>query len=453
MAVSALLLLIPALAVSAAMDRSTWRVYAAVVAGVAAAYVTLFELGRGRQGHPSALGVLASLLAVACWGIERMVSRWAREEWRDLYAAPLANATIALALLAIVPEWDSPRALLLASVPFLLLIQSRPRAGWLYPALGLMVASSAFAIVHRWGPDALMPASVAGAFVLWGLGLAIWRWKPALCRRLRLVEDLGYEFPPYHAAMALGATALGLWLDTIFQGRGSWSSGAWVPAAVAVLSLLMLKPYPHRGWVDGFAGLMSLAVLAACGASLTNPLAWALVVLSLALLWRMAQWVASPLEEGVRQRLGIGFAGVADVLGLWSLGLLAAGTLPLVVRLGGSVLATTLGVHDASAADDPDRVVGGPAGDPPLRGQPRPHAADDPLRPRGPRTPPHGACSWRGGSSCPPRPSSAGWASIRRRCPPWPRWRWRPSRRGWGSARERGWWPSTASACPWSRSS
>ncbi|MEJ7638516.1 MAG: hypothetical protein WKF75_11220, partial [Singulisphaera sp.] len=147
MAVTALLLLIPALAVSAAMDRTSWRVYAAVVAGVAAAYVTLFELGRGREGHASALGVLASGLAIACWGIERTVSRWAREGWRDLYAAPLVNATIALALLAIVPEWDAPRALLLASVPFLLLIQSRPSAGWLYPALGLMVASSAFAIV------------------------------------------------------------------------------------------------------------------------------------------------------------------------------------------------------------------------------------------------------------------------------------------------------------------
>ena len=118
------------------------------------------------------------------------------------------------------PEWDSPRALLLASVPFLLLIQSRPSAGWLYPALGLMVASSAFAIVHRWGPDALMPASVAGGFVLWGLGLAIWRWKPALCRRLRLVEGLGYEFPPYHAAMALGVTALGLWLDPSLSWPG-----------------------------------------------------------------------------------------------------------------------------------------------------------------------------------------------------------------------------------------
>ena len=348
LAVTALLLLIPALAVSAAIDRSSWRVYAAVVAGVAAAYVTLFELGRGRQGHASALGVLASLLAIACWGIERAVSLWARERWRDLYAAPLGNATIALALFAVVPEWDSPRALLLASVPFLLLIQSRPSVGWLYPALGLMVASSAFAIVHRRGPDALMPASVTGGFVLWVLGLTIWRWKPALCRRLRLAEGLGFEFPAHHAAMALGVTSLGFWIDTVVHGQGSWWSGAWVPASVAVLSLLMIKAYPGRGWVDGFAGLMSLAVMAACGANLTNPLAWALAVLTLALLWRMAQWVISPLEEGARDRLGIGFGGVADVLGLWSLGLLAAGMLPLVMRIGGLVLFTTLGVHDAS---------------------------------------------------------------------------------------------------------
>ena len=76
----------------------------------------------------------------------------------EVFAIPLRNTTIALAVLAIGPGWGTVGPPLLASVPFLLLIKSRPSAGWLYPALGLVLASGTFAVLRPLGlrgPDAL----------------------------------------------------------------------------------------------------------------------------------------------------------------------------------------------------------------------------------------------------------------------------------------------------------
>ena len=345
-AVPALLLLIPALAVSAAIDGSAWRVYAAIVAGTAAAYLVLFELERGRQGHVSALGVLASLLAILCWGIERVAARRARGQGREVFAVPLRNATIALALVALPFEWDAAGPLLLASVPFLLLVERRPAAVWLYPALALIGSSGAFAVADRWGFSGLMPYTVAAAFMSWGLGLAVWHWRPWLCRRLGPPVDLGYEFPPSHATLALGAAALLLRLVAIGGLGELWSEKPWVPAAIAVLSLLMLKPYPHRGWIDGFVGLMSLAAIASCGRELNSPMAWALAGMTLALFWRAVQWGAPPAQGALGQWLGAWFVDVAEIVSQWSAGLLLAAMLPMVMRIGSALLAVTLGVPD-----------------------------------------------------------------------------------------------------------
>ena len=164
-AVSALLLIVPALVASAILDRWRWRTYAAIAAAAAAAYLTMFELGRGRAGHMSSLGVLATLLSLTCWAIERDARRL-RDEWKPIFQTPARRgdraghcgdlARVGLAL-----------ALLLASLPFLLLIKSLPRPEWLYPVLGLMTASLAFAVVPRWGEHGLMIAAVVAGFAAW----------------------------------------------------------------------------------------------------------------------------------------------------------------------------------------------------------------------------------------------------------------------------------------------
>jgi hypothetical protein len=349
-AFGALLLLISALLIGATSERSAWRVYGAILVSVAAAYLTLFEIGRGRTGHVSALGVLASLLAIAFWGLERLASRKTRGEWREVFATPLGHASILMAVVAILPDWGAPRALLLASVPFLLLIKSVPASDWLYPALALVAASGTFKALDRWGEASLVPLTVASAFSCWAIGLALWRWKSRVCRGLGLQEDLPYESPLYHSAMAMGLAAIGLRLDAILRLGDSWSSRPWVPAALGVLSLLMLKPYPGRGWVDGFIGLMSLALFAMTLAGSVAMISWVLAALSLALLWRMGEWLAVRFQEQVCRSLGIDFDRVATPLREWSFGLLALATLPLTLRIVVSVLSATLGLENSLPA-------------------------------------------------------------------------------------------------------
>jgi tetratricopeptide (TPR) repeat protein len=346
-AVTALVLTAAALAFSAAMERTAWRVTMSTIVGVSAAYLSLFELGRGRQGHVAALGVLASLLAVVVWTLERLAARERWREWRGVFAAPLANATIALAMLAVPFEWDAVGPLVLASLPFLLLVRSRSAAGWLYPALLLVVASGMFAAFRLYGLAGLAPWGLTAALACWALGLAAWRWKLS-----RYPEDIAqyglrYEHPPYHMTIALAAAVLALRVGLTVELGVPWSSAAWVPAAAAMLALLMLKPYPHRAWVDGSIALLCLAAVSACDPWLDSAMALALAGLGLASIGRLAGWGAGPVQGAVCRRLGVGFDGFARVLGQWSLGLLALATIPVAVRVGVSVLSATLGVEDS----------------------------------------------------------------------------------------------------------
>ncbi len=294
----------------------------------------------------AALGVLASLLAIVCWGIERLLVPRAHGEWREVFVVPVRNVAVALAILAVPFEWDAAGPLLLASVPFLLLIKSLPGAGWLYPALALAALSGMFLIRDHWAVPALIPWAIVAAFIDWGLGLSLWRWKSRICRQLGLPDDRGYEYPPYHAAIALGALAIGLRLDAILRVGERWWGQPWVPAGLAVLALLMLKPYLHRGWVDGFIGLMSCAVMSLCGPGLDSPMTWGLAALTLAILWRVVEWAVEPSQETACHRLGIRFLDLGAIASEWSIGLLAGGALPLLVRITAAVLAVTFGMPD-----------------------------------------------------------------------------------------------------------
>ena len=73
---------------------------------------------------------------------------------------------------------------------------------------------------------------------------------------------------------------------------------------------------------------------------------WAVVLLTLALAWKMVQRGVLPLQTAACRRLGIGFDAIGEVLGQWSLGLLAIGALPLAVRIIAAVAVPTIGLID-----------------------------------------------------------------------------------------------------------
>ncbi len=375
MAVAALLVLVAGLLLSAVIDRSPWRVYGAIFVVVASAYLTMFFLGRGRQGHVSALGVLASLLAIAFWGLERLASRKAKGDWRGVFAVPPRDATIALSILAIPPDWGAPRAMLLASLPFLLLIRMLPASGWLYPSLALIVGAGAFSAFDRWGLAALVLPAVATALACGAIGLAVGKWKPGVCRRLGLPDGPPFDLPFVHSAMALerGGHRPAAPRDPSPRGTlvipplGGGIAGRAVPAHAQAIPQPGLGRWLHR--VDELrdAGVGLAGTDGADGLRGHRPRA------------------GPALEDGGRGRLA---GAIASLLG-------ARGRLrsrgrppqPLVDRPPGS---RGLAAGDSDRllrprdeprrgdripGRDPRRVVGGDGRDPAPLGEPRPLAA------------------------------------------------------------------------------
>jgi hypothetical protein len=261
----------------------------------------------------------------------------------------LRDVTVALAVVAIGPGWNTVVPPLLASVPFLLLIRSRPTERWLYPAVGLVLASATFAVFGRLGFEGLAPGAIVAAFACWCLGMVLARWTPRMCARLGLPISLRLESPAYHVAMFLGVVVIALRLGAVVLRGEPWSSSPWAPAALAVLALLMVKPYPVRDWVDGFAGLMTLAAVLTCGPFLGTATAWGLLAMALALVWRTGAWGASRSEDRVCRLLAISYRGTPCVLGQWSIGLLALGVVPTAFHVGGAVLSATFGLPDLGA--------------------------------------------------------------------------------------------------------
>jgi hypothetical protein len=232
---------------------------------------------------------------------------------------------------------------LLASLPFLLLIASVPAAEWLYAVLALLGAGAYFGIVIHLGREALTAWTIVVAFAVWALAFAIARLKPKVCPWLRL-PILGFEFPFYQASILLGAVVIGLRLDDVLHLGRPWFARPWAPACLALLSLLMLRPYPRRAWVDGFVLFASLAIVSLLAPS--SPMGWIVAALAFALLWRLAEWAIGPVQVRVCERLGIGFVRASDALHEWSLMLLVLGGAPLALRVVLAVAGAALGVPD-----------------------------------------------------------------------------------------------------------
>lgn len=353
LALAALLLLVAMLIASAKITRSPLDVYGAVDAAVSASYLTLFELGRYRTGSISTLGVLASILSIAFWTIDRCLVRWAKEDWKSLLCQPLRYSAAVLAVAALVPDVGTPWALLIAGLPFVLLVKSLSSAAWLYPAIGSLLASAYFAVNARWGYPRLAPTAIVMAFACWPLGLMLGRSKTTIRYLLGLSDNLEIEQPAYHVTISLGLLALGLRCDAVLRLHESWSASPWQFAALGVLSLLMLEPYAHRGWVDGFMALVSLAIISTFAGRLGSPMSWALLGMILALVWRTTERGVMRVQSDWARRLGVGFDRIDLVANQWSTGFLAMAALTMGARLVTSVLVTTFDIPDVLGAPLP----------------------------------------------------------------------------------------------------
>jgi hypothetical protein len=343
-ALAALLIVTLPIVLIAAGERTSWRVFGAIGALVGAAYLVLFELGRGRPGDPSALGVLATSLALAFWTLERLFWLRGAERWRAVFAGPLRISVATLAVAALPADWGAPRALLLAALPFLLLIKTWPAAQWLHAALGIVSAALAFAVLQGPGLGALAATAVAWAFVCWALGMAIRRFKTPLCDVLGLPR-LDLDRPAFDVALLAGLSAIALRIDGLARLGQHWSDDAWLPLALAVLAALLLATaFAERVLADAAVALASFGVLALLAPWLTTAETWLIAGLALAIGWELSRRGLGPSLAWKPLQQFSGLNLLPGALWDWSRGFGILAALPLAGIVAIEVLATLPGL-------------------------------------------------------------------------------------------------------------
>ena len=147
----------------------------------------------------------------------------------------------------------------LVGVSFLLTVKSLPRVEWLHAALGAWAVACYWRWLDQLAWLQLMEVALAAAFVVWRLGVLVQRYKPHLCRAIGL-ESLGYEFPLFHAAIALGFLSLLIRIGLSSGWGASYAAYAWFPLGLSVLSLFMLRAYPRRECVHASLAFLTWGV-------------------------------------------------------------------------------------------------------------------------------------------------------------------------------------------------
>ncbi len=291
--------------------------YAGLANLVIAAYVILFEIGRNRSGHISALGVLATGLSVGFWSAGYSAHRFLREKWQRPYTRPLNIASLVMGGLAVAPCLEAPKALAFAAIPFLLMIKTFPAAEWLYVVFALF-ALATWGQLEPWlTPAARGPIFLGIAFVFYLIGMLTSRVKALICQRLGLIEKT-YEQPIFVSALVAGVVTLLFRLTDITQNGQAWYEMPWMYLGMGVFSLVMLNLYSTREWIDGFVIFVSLGLAALAGRWITFIEPSLLVVSILALGWVVAGRWTKLFEGSLLNRLALPMVPLGEIFLQWS---------------------------------------------------------------------------------------------------------------------------------------
>ncbi len=295
--------------------------------------------------------MVAALEAIACRGVAWLIRKGSGDP-NSILARPLDFGALVLTLAAIMPAYNSPATMLAVAVSSVLLIGCFPTRNWLYGTFLAVGSAVLFQWLSGYSRDGLIPFVMLGAFGAWGVGVALQRNGPRLIAWLGL-PDLDLDEPPARVAVVLGVLAAALRGYSILEARGSWTGSPWLPWALAVLCLLMLRFDTNRGWVHAAVGLTGLG-FAATLAPIVEPRSWWLsVLMALASVWSVAAQGAARVEGPFRRRLGIAEGDDSDLIDRWAFGAFAlAGTavawIVIATTFGGKVAYGSTGVGDWS---------------------------------------------------------------------------------------------------------
>ena len=323
----------------------TWRTaeltYVAVFHFVTATYLILFSVGKNDPAMAYVLGMAAVVEAIVLWAIGIGCHR-VRDTWTNECARPLYHWAVLLTCLAVPLSDRSFVVLALVSVSFLMTVKSLPRVEWLYGTVAALAAACYFRWLSQLPRIELVACATLTAFGLWGLGVLIQRHKPALIRSLRL-SPLSYEFPLFHSSIVVALVALALRFDLSIEQPIAWTSYGWFPLALAGLSLIMLRAYPHRACVHTSLAFLTWTIVAAIVPSSASVCFVGVAGLVTALGFLLIERIVRPHEPALCARLGVSGARYAPVVRGWALAVFGLATSLAIFVVIGEMSGTMLG--------------------------------------------------------------------------------------------------------------
>lgn len=326
---------------------TTWRqpalTYASILTFTAATYLILFRLGTPSPDAAFALGFLAVVDGILLWLIGSACLAARRESWSWLYCRPLFVSTLVLTVCAVPVAYNSPWTMGLTGLSFLLLVKSFPSERWLYAAFAAFGCAAYYAWLAFLPEAVWMQAAAVGAFALWTLGLLTRRFQSTLCRRLGL-KDSPYDAPCFHASLMAISIAIVIRFDMILWHASPPTDHAWLPLAIALLCVLMLKPYPRADWVHGAAAFLNLSLVLALQPKLDPPSLWLTVFMSMAIVWEISSRSLAKVEARLCRSLGVEDDDYAAVLSHWSFAIFALSAIATTAVVVGSLVSDRLGL-------------------------------------------------------------------------------------------------------------
>jgi hypothetical protein len=182
-----------------------------------------------------------------------------------------------------------------------------------------------------------MACALGGAYALWAAGVLVQVTEPALCRGLRL-KELAYEEPLFQGTVVAAAVAVFLRWDLLLRLGGPVTAHLWLPVGLAILSLLMLRAYPHPLCVHLSVGLWTLSLALRLQPELSAQALWLPIGMALALAWDGLGRGLGRAQEPLCRRLGVGPGDYASILRDWALAIFGASALVTATVVVSSVV-------------------------------------------------------------------------------------------------------------------
>jgi tetratricopeptide (TPR) repeat protein len=307
---------------------ASWRraelVYAAVFHVVVATYLVLFSTGNNDPAMAYVLGLTAVAEALGLWCVGLWCQRSSRPVALHCFR-PLCHWAVFMTALAVVLCARSPLTLALVAVSLLLATKGLPRREWLYGTVATFAVAGYWKWLERFETVPLLAVALLAAFGLWGLAVLVQTYKPAICRHLGLVA-LDYEFPLFHSAMAAGAMAFLHRANLSLSGGEAWSGYPWLPLALSLFCVLMVRAYRSQICVHASLLFLSWSIVGMIDPTLRSPCLISLAGAGLALGMLMVERALRRIEPALRNNAqldGVEFSAAMRSWAWWLAGLSA----------------------------------------------------------------------------------------------------------------------------------